>query len=389
MTKRNILCLLLAAALLVQPISLRSWAEEVTEETQQEETTAPVEESTEATEETEKTEPEETEPEEEIPEETEEEFFEEDSDNRFFPDYTLEEYGSVMYASGTILDNGCSVVCMASLATYMTGHQYYPDELASYFGGKCDNNVQRLEYMSDMLELPYYKAENYRYVLDALRDGKVVIQLMNSKSLFTNSQHFILIKGYNENGLLDVLDPSEKNRSGWYLMDKFENGFTEDELCWGYDGAWIYDPDQMPDDPYIYEPPVREYVEPRYGGLVLTEEETNLLAKLIYVEARGECEDGQQAIAEVVLNRYTSGLFGKSLTAMIQDEDAFVPRKLLNAAKPSQAQYEAIDRALYGPYVLPKEVMFYGRVRTTDSLWGSIGRHIFCYPQGYLATESN
>ena len=155
MTKRNILCLLLAAALLVQPISLRSWAEEVTEETQQEETTAPVEESTEATEETEKTEPEETEPEEEIPEETEEEFFEEDSDERFFPDYTLEEYGSVMYANGTILDNGCSVVCMASLATYMTGHQYYPDELASYFGGKCDNNVQRLEYMSDMLELPY------------------------------------------------------------------------------------------------------------------------------------------------------------------------------------------------------------------------------------------
>ena len=392
MTKRNILCLLLAAALLVQPISLRTWADEATEETQQEETTAPVEESTEAAEETEEeTEPAEepTDPEEEIPEETEEEFFEEESDDRFFPDYTLEEYGSVMYASGTILDNGCSVVCMASLATYMTGHQYYPDELASYFGGKCDNNVQRLEYMSDMLELPYYKAENYRYVLDALRDGKVVIQLMNSKSLFTNSQHFILIKGYNENGLLDVLDPSEKNRSGWYLMDKFENGFTEDELCWGYDGAWIYDPDQMPEDPYIYEPPVRAYVEPRYNGLVLTEEETNLLAKLVYVEARGESEDGQQAIAEVVLNRYTSGLFGKSLSAMIQDEDAFVPRKLLNAAKPAQAQYEAIDRALYGPYVLPKEVMFYGRVRTTDSLWGSIGRHIFCYPQGYLATESN
>lgn len=392
MTKRNILCLLLAAALLVQPISLRSWAEEVTEETQQAETTAPEEEPTEATEEemTEETEPEETEPEDVIPEETEEEsFFEEDSDERFFPDYTLEEYGSVMYASGTILDNGCSVVCMASLATYMTGHQYYPDELASYFGGKCDNNVERLEYMSDMLELPYYKAENYRYVLDALRDGKVVIQLMNSKSLFTNSQHFILIKGYNANGLLDVLDPSEKNRSGWYLMDKFENGFTEDELCWGYDGAWIYDPDQVPDDPYIYEPPVRAYVEPRYDGLVLTEEETNLLAKLIYVEARGESEDGQQAIAEVVLNRYTSGMFGKSLTAMIQDEDAFVPRKLLNAAKPSQAQYEAIDRALYGPYVLPKEVMFYGRVRTTDSLWGSIGRHIFRYPKGYLATETN
>lgn len=51
MTKRNILCLLLAAALLVQPISLRTWAEKATEETQLEETTAPEEEPTEATEE--------------------------------------------------------------------------------------------------------------------------------------------------------------------------------------------------------------------------------------------------------------------------------------------------------------------------------------------------
>lgn len=113
------------------------------------------------------------------------------------------------------------------------------------------------------------------------------------------------------------------------------------------------------------------------------------MARLIYVEARGECEDGQQAIAEVVLNRITSGLFGNSLTNLINDESQFVPRKLLKEAKPGQAQYEAIDRALYGPYVLPKEVMFYGRVRTTDRVWGNIGAHIFCYPNGYLATEQN
>ena len=404
MTKRNILCLLLAAALLVQPISLRTWADEATEETQQEETAAPEEEPTEATEEpTEETqeypaeteylptepvpeEAQEPEPEEVIPEETEE-IPAEPEDERFFPDYTLEEYGSVMYASGTILDNGCSVVCMASLATYMTGHQYYPDELASYFGGKCDNNVQRLEYMSDMLELPYYKAENYRYVLDALRDGKVVIQLMNSRSLFTNSQHFILLKGFNENGKIEVYDPSTYNRQSWRLNDRFENGFGTDEICWGYDGAFIFDPSQMSDDPFVYEEPVRPYVEPRYDGLKLTDDETKLLAKLIYVEARGESEEGQQAIAEVVLNRLVSGDFGSSITNMINDESQFVPHKLILTAAPSQAQYEAIDRALYGPYVLPKEVTFYGRVRTTDSVWGTIGGHIFCYPWHYKDTH--
>lgn len=400
MTKRNILCLLLAAALLVQSFSLRTWADEATEETQLEETTAPEEEPTEATEEpTEETqeylptepvpeEAQEPEPEEVIPEETEE-IPAEPEDERFFPDYTLEEYGDIMYGSGTIKDNGCSVCCMAVVATYLTGHQYYPDELARWFGSKAENNVDRLRYMANALHLPMTEAENYNFVKEALWEGKIVIQLMNSKSLFTKSQHFILLKGFNSDGKIMVYDPSNSNQSSWYLADKFENGFTTDEICWGYDGAFILDPAAMPDNPFIYEEPVREYVEPRYEGLKLTDEETTLLARLIYVEARGECEDGQQAIAEVVLNRITSGLFGNSLTNLINDESQFVPRKLLKEAKPGQAQYEAIDRALYGPYVLPKEVMFYGRVRTTDSVWGNIGAHIFCYPNGYLATEQN
>lgn len=402
MTKRNILCLLLAAALLVQPISLRTWAEKATEETQLEETTAPEEEPTEATEETQEypaeteylpTEPvpeeaQEPEPEEVIPEETEE-IPAEPEDERFFPDYTLDEYGDIMYGSGTIKDNGCSVCCMAVAATYLTGHQYYPDELARWFGSKAENNVDRLRYMANALHLPMAEAENYNFVKEALWEGKIVIQLMNSKSLFTKSQHFILLKGFNSDGKIMVYDSSNSNRSSWYLADKFENGFTTDEICWGYDGAFILDPAAMPDNPFIYEEPVWEYVEPRYEGLKLTDEETTLLARLIYVEARGECEDGQQAIAEVVLNRITSGLFGNSLTNLINDESQFVPRKLLKEAKPGQAQYEAIDRALYGPYVLPKEVMFYGRVRTTDSVWGNIGAHIFCYPNGYLATEQN
>ena len=134
---------------------------------------------------------------------------------------------------------------------------------------------------------------------------------------------------------------------------------------------------------------MRPYVEPRYGGLKLTDDETKLLAKLIYVEARGESAEGQQAIAEVVLNRLVSGNFGSSITDMINDESQFVPHKLILSAKPGQAQYEAIDRALYGPYVLPIEVQFYGRVRTTDSPWGEIGGHIFCYPKGYLTREAN
>ena len=269
----------------------------------------------------------------------------------------------------------------------LTGHQYYPDELAKWFGGKAENNTDRIRYMAQALQLPMTEAENYDYVKQALREGKIVIQLMNSRSLFTNSQHFILLKGFNENGKIEVYDPSTYNRQSWRLNDRFENGFGTDEICWGDDGAFIFDPSPMSDDPFVYEEPVRPYVEPRYDGLKLTDDETKLLAKLIYVEARGESEEGQQAIAEVVLNRLVSGDFGSSITNMINDESQFVPHKLILTADPSQAQYEAIDRALYGPYVLPKEVTFYGRVRTTDSVWGTIGGHIFCYPWHYKDTH--
>ena len=264
----------------------------------------------------------------------------------FFPDYTLDDYADVMYGSGTIKDNGCSVCCMASVATFLTGHQYYPDELAKWFGAKAENNVDRIRYMAKALQLPMTEAENYIFVKEALLEGKVVIQLMNGRSLFTKAQHFILLKGFNEEGKIMVYDPSVSNRISWRLKDGFENGFTTDEICWGYDGAFIFDPAKMPEEPFIYEPPVRPYVEPRYDGLKLTDEETKLLAKLVWVEARGESEDGQQAIAEVVLNRLTSGNFGTSITAMINDESQFVPHKLIVAAKPGQAQYEAIDRAL-------------------------------------------
>ena len=86
MRKRNILCLLLAAALLIQPISLRTWADEVTQQeeaiteepTEAQKTEDIIEEPEEIQEPAEESEPEET-----LPEETEdwqepEEDYEED-----------------------------------------------------------------------------------------------------------------------------------------------------------------------------------------------------------------------------------------------------------------------------------------------------------------------
>ena len=134
----------------------------------------------------------------------------------------------------------------------------------------------------------------------------------------------------------------------------------------------------MPEEPFLY------YEEdlsgdPRYPDITLTYEERQLLARLIWAEARGECEEGQQAVAEVVLNRMASENFGNTLKGVIYAEGQFRSVSCLEDAEPYQAQYEAIERAIYGPYVLPEDVVHFATFRTNNNVWGQIGGHIFCY----------
>ena len=115
------------------------------------------------------------------------------------------------------------------------------------------------------------------------------------------------------------------------------------------------------------------------GIPVSTWEEQQLLARLIWLEARGESPEGQQAVAEVVLNRLVSDKFPNNLNDLIFGEGQFRTTKFLDQADAWQAQYDAIDRALAGPYVLPMDVMFFATYPENDRVWGKIGGHIFCY----------
>ena len=63
-----------------------------------------------------------------------------------------------MYGSGTIATSGCSIVSLAMVASYLTDHEYTPDELAHYFGGRAINNIARLEYGNKTLQLACKKA---------------------------------------------------------------------------------------------------------------------------------------------------------------------------------------------------------------------------------------
>ena len=294
------------------------------------------------------------------------------------PLYFQTDYPNNMFGSGTIANNGCSVTCLAMVATYLTGHEYLPDELAGYFGGAAENNIERLEKGAETMRLPWEKMENFDKTIEALRDGKIIIALMEADSLFTSSQHFIVLTGYNENGLIMVHDPYQPNYEKWDLKRAFREGFEEGDICCGFSGAWAFDKDAMPEDPFLYfEEDLRG--EPRYPDIQLTYEERQLLARVIWVEAQGECEEGQQAVAEVVLNRMASPDFGNTLRGVIYGEGQFRSVPYLEDAEPHQAQYEAIEAAIYGPYVLPEGVVHFATYPTNNNVWGQIGGHIFCY----------
>ena len=52
---------------------------------------------------------------------------------RQIPLYFQTDYPEIRYGAGSIATSGCSVTCLAMVATALTGHEYMPDQLAEYF----------------------------------------------------------------------------------------------------------------------------------------------------------------------------------------------------------------------------------------------------------------
>ena len=350
---------------------------ETTDSTEEPETTEETAEPTETTETTEATEPEATEA--------------EDSDSsqssaspakvktvNGFPLYNQLDYPNKRFGSGTVATSGCGITSLAMVATYLTGHTYLPDELAGYFGGYGENNVQRMEYGAKQMRLPIHKADNIRQIFSAMKEGNIAILLMNHLSIFTETQHFIVLNGVTKDGKYMVADSYAPNYEKWDLKRGFEEGFSEKDLLLGYNGGWYFDVSAMPEEPFIYTEEKPD-CEPRYPGVELTWDEQQLMAKIIWLEARGESKEGQQAIAEIILNRLVSGKFGDSIHDVIYGEGQFRTTPFLKDADAWQAQYDAIDDALTGPNILPMNVYYFATYPENGRIWGKIGGHIFCY----------
>lgn len=304
------------------------------------------------------------------------------------PLYYQTDYPDVIYGTGTVESGGCSITSVAMVATYLTGYEYLPDELAYYFGGRAESDLARLEYASKSLGLPYEKPANWHHTLAALKAGKIAIVLVSGNSAFTDSQHFLVLTGVTEEGKVLVNDSYAPNYNKWSLKKGFEEGFDESAIIAGYQGAWVYDKSAMPAEIERYVEVTPDMESTRYAGIELTLAERQLLARVIWAEARGESLEGQQAVAEVVLNRMLSSNFPNTLRDVIYGENQFRSVNKLEDAELSQAQYQALEKAIYGPYILPMDVVYFATYATNNKIWGTIGGHIFCYENDKNFQES-
>jgi len=117
-------------------------------------------------------------------------------------------------------------------------------------------------------------------------------------------------------------------------------------------------------------------------GIQLTEEEIDLLAKILWVEARGESETGQEAVVEVIFNRMVSGEFPNTLYDVLSQKKPvqFASWKLRDKAEPTEKEYAAIYAVLNGETsVVREDTVYFATKKLTRNLDMKIGGHYFCY----------
>lgn len=127
--------------------------------------------------------------------------------------------------------------------------------------------------------------------------------------------------------------------------------------------------------------PAMNLVHNRWN-ITLSEEEIDLLAKIVWLEANGEPVEGQQAVVEVVFNRMASELYPDTLYDVLSQKNPvqFCSWKNVGIAKPTEKEYNSIRQVLYGNTdLLRNDTLYFSTSPLTSHTDVRIGGHSFCY----------
>lgn len=85
----------------------------------------------------------------------------------------------------------------------------------------------------------------------------------------------------------------------------------------------------------------------------------DLIAKLLYLEGRGESEECQRAIVSVIINRLKSGYWGSTYHDVIFAKNQFEPAGSISKTTAGAKQYEIIEYVMKNGTTLPKYVLYF------------------------------
>ena len=114
----------------------------------------------------------------------------------------------------------------------------------------------------------------------------------------------------------------------------------------------------------------------------MTQEEIDLLARIVWLEAQGEPVEGQQAVVEVVFNRMASELYPDTLYEVLSQNNPvqFCSWKNRDRAVPTEKEHQSIEDVLTGKTaILRNDTMYFSTFPLTENVECKIGGHYFCY----------
>lgn len=116
----------------------------------------------------------------------------------------------------------------------------------------------------------------------------------------------------------------------------------------------------------------------RYSELEITEEDKELLARIVYLEARGQSFSGQRAVVEVVLNRVLDSRFPDTVYEVLYAPGQFTPAKSIASTTPTETQYEVVDCVINETPITTENTVYFATSALTKNVFAKIGDHYFC-----------
>lgn len=117
---------------------------------------------------------------------------------------------------------------------------------------------------------------------------------------------------------------------------------------------------------------VQEYTEDTGPPEIYSENDKILMAKVLFAESRGEPDEGQQAIVQVIMNRVNSTVYPDTISEVIQQPGQFVI-----GSRYTDKEMRNVEYVLENGYDLPNDVMYFGTWKFRRGEAIKIGNHWF------------